>query len=149
MRRLALALVLLFSLTACRPPAEVEVADAWARDTVGRTANAAVFMTITSPSADRLIAASAPVASKVDLMTMKTAEGAMAMIYLEDIAIPANEPVSLDPGGLHVWLADLSEPLKAGQTFPLVLEFEKAGEQRVEVSVIAPAAAPPMSAMGM
>ena len=149
MRRLVLALALLSSATACQPPAEVEVADAWARDTVGRTANAAVFMTITSPAPDRLIAASTPVAGKVDLMTMETAEGAMAMTYLENIAIPADEPVSLDPSGLHVWLADLNEPLKAGQTFPLVLEFEKAGEQRVEVSVIAPNAVPPMSAMGM
>ena len=48
-----------------------------------------------------------------------------------------------------MWLADLREPLMAGQTFPLVLEFEKAGKQRVEVMVIAPAAAPPTSAMGM
>ena len=32
---------------------------------------------------------------------------------------------------------------EAGQSFPLVLEFEKAGELRVEVAVIAPAAAAP------
>ena len=67
----------------------------------------------------------------------------MAMTYLDAISIPAGAPVSLDPAGLHVWLADLRAPLEAGQSFPLVLEFEKAGELRVEVAVIAPAAAAP------
>lgn len=38
-------------------------------------------------------------------------------------------------------------PPPAGQTFPLVLEFEKAGEQRVEVSVVAPGAPLPMPEM--
>jgi copper(I)-binding protein len=106
-------------------------------------------MTITSPTADRLVGASTHVANKTDLMTMETEGATMAMTYLEDIKIPANQLVSLDPSGLHVWLTELNEPLKAGQTFPLVLEFEKAGEQRVDVSVVAPAAAAPMSGMEM
>jgi copper(I)-binding protein len=80
-------------------------------------------------------------------MTMEGGGSAMAMTYLEAIDIPANEPVSLNPSGLHVWLAGLNRPLRAGETFPLFLRFEKAGERRVIVSVIAPAAAPPMSGM--
>jgi copper(I)-binding protein len=148
-RRSAFALFLVAALAACERPAPLKVGDAWTRDTVGRTANAAVFMTITSPTADRLVGASTPVANKTDLMTMETEGATMAMTYLEDIKIPANQLVSLDPSGLHVWLTELNEPLKAGQTFPLVLEFEKAGEQRVDVSVVAPAAAAPMSGMEM
>ena len=81
-------------------------------------------------------------------MTMETNAGAMSMEYLDAIDLPAGEAVRLDPSGLHVWLADLNQPLKSGQTFPLVLEFEKAGEQRVVVSVIAPAAPPPIQAPG-
>ena len=143
MRRQGLALILLLPLAACEAPAGVQVENAWTRDTVGGTGSAAVFMTITSPGADRLVGAATPVANKTDLMTMKTDGGAMAMAYLEAIEIPAGEPVTLDSSGLHVWLADLNQPLTAGQTFPLLLEFEKAGEQRVVVSVIAPAAPPP------
>ena len=147
MKSWALALVVSLPLAACGQPAEVVVADAWARDSVGRTASAAVFMTITSPSADRLVGASTQVANKIDLMTMATGGGAMAMTYVDAIKIPAGETVTLDPSGLHVWLEDLKQPLRAGQTFPLVLEFERAGERRVSVSVIDPAAAPPMSEM--
>lgn len=144
-----LSLVLVFPPAACKQPAALEVNDVWTRDSVGSTANAAVFMTIASGTPDRLIAASTPVANRTDLMTMVGDGDAMGMEYVEAIDIPADEPVSLDPRGLHVWLDDLDQPLTAGQTFPLVLTFEKAGERRVVVSVIAPAAVPPMSGMGM
>ncbi len=146
MRRSAFALFLLLPIAACQQATPLEVKDAWTRDTVGRTANAAVFMTITSPTADRLISASAPVAKKTDLMTMTMTGGAMGMDYVKGIDIPAGKPVSLDPSGLHVWLADLNQPLKAGRTIQVVLNFEKAGERRIVVSILDPAAAPPKSA---
>ena len=145
----ALVLFLSLAIGACGQPAPLEVGDAWTRDTVGRTASAAVFMTIGSPTRDRLIAASTPVAKKTDLMTMESGSGAMAMKYLEAIDVPAGTPVRLDHSGLHVWLADLDQPLRAGQSFPLLLRFEKAGERRVPGAVIAPAAPPPAPSMRM
>jgi copper(I)-binding protein len=148
-QRLAFTLLLLLSMAGCGQPAPLEVTDVWTRDTVGGTANAAVFMTIASPTADRLVAATTPIASKTDLMTMAGGSGAMEMRYVEAIAIPAGKPVSLNAGGLHVWLAGLTRPLEAGQSFPLVLEFEKAGRREVTVPVIPPAAAPPMAGMDM
>jgi copper(I)-binding protein len=147
--RFLLPLLLVPLTGACERPAPLEVNEVWARDSVGSVANAAVFMTITSPAPDRLIAASTPVAKKTDLMTMEGEGGAMVMKYLDAIDIPADEPVSLNPSGLHVWLANLNGPLRAGQTFPLTLEFETAGRREVTVSIIEPAAAAPMSAMEM
>lgn len=82
-------------------------------------------------------------------MTMKGGTGAMEMDYVQAIGIPAGAPVSLNPAGLHVWLDGLEKPLKAGETFPLTLRFEKAGARQVTVNVIKPADAPPMSAMSM
>ena len=142
MKWLAIALCAA-AVTSCARPATIDVKNVWARDTVGGTANAAVFMTITAPSADRLVAASTPAAKKTDLMTMAGGSGAMEMTYVKDVDLRAGTPVSLNPMGLHVWLADLTQPLKAGQSFPLTLKFEKAGERQVTVSVIEPAATPP------
>lgn len=136
--------LMLFALASCARPASLEVRDPWTRDTVGKVANAAVFMTISSPRADRLISASTPVARKTDLMTMGRGN-VMAMTYVQGIDIPVNTPVRLDPSGLHVWLAQLNQPLKAGQTFPLDLKFAKAGKRRVTVTIIGPADAPPGS----
>lgn len=144
MKHLAWALAVALPLAACgQKPGAVEVKDAWARDSIGRTTNAAVFMTVTSPQKDRLVGASTNVAKETDLMTMETGDDAMGMAYVKAIDLPAGKPVSLDPTGLHVWLADLKQPLRAGETFPLTLTFEKSGEQRVKVSVIAPTARPP------
>src|SRR5688572_16988893 len=138
------ALLCPFAIASCAEPARVEVEDAWARDTIGGTASAAVFMTIRSPTPDRLLGASTPVAKQVDLMTMTGDSEAMAMEYLDAIDIPAGQPVFLDPAGLHVWLAELHGPLRNGTSFPLVLQFEKAGTKEVRVAIISPAAAPPM-----
>lgn len=149
MRSLAFALMLSLAAAACTQPASIDVQDAWARETVASATNAAVYMTITASTPDRLVGASTPVAAKTDLMTMEGGNGAMGMKYLKAIDIPANRPVRLDSGGLHVWLADLKQPLKAGQRFPLTLWFEKAGERQVSVAIVEPAAAPPMSDMRM
>ena len=137
--------LLLFVLASCSQQASLEVKDAWTRDTVGSVANAAVFLTISSPIAERLVSASTPVARKTDLMTMGRGGDVMNMKYVQGIDIPAKTLVRLDPTGLHVWLAQLNQPLKAGQTFPLDLKFEKAGQRQITVTVIKPADAPPKS----
>lgn len=143
--RSAAALFLLAPLAACQQTAPLEVKDVWTRDTVGRTANAAIYMTITSPIPDRLIGASAQVARKTDLMTVESGAGMMGMKYVDAIDIPAGKPISLNPAGLHVWLAELRAPLKAGQSFEIVLAFEKGGDRSVAVSVIGAAETPPSS----
>ena len=149
MMKSAFALLLATTLAACGQPAQVEIADPWTRDTIGGTANAALFMTITSPAADRLVAASTPAAARTDLMTMESGAGGMTMSYVEAIDLPAGQPVSLAPTGLHVWLEDLHQPLKAGETVPLTLTFENAGDRQVEVPVLAPAAPAPTPEMAM
>jgi hypothetical protein len=45
----------------------------------------------------------------------------------------AGAKVELKPGGYHVMLMELKQPLKNGDRFPLTLTFEKAG--KIEVSV--------------
>ena len=143
MRRLAFVLPPLFMLLSCAQSAKLEVKDAWTRDTIGRTADAAIFMTIISERPDRLVGASTPVAKKTDLMTMKGGSAAMEMTYVQGVDLPANHAVRLNSSGPHVWLADLKQPLKAGQSFPLTLSFEKAGRRQILVSVVNPGAEGP------
>lgn len=67
-----------------------------------------------------------------DLASM--AEG-MTMQPVSAIDVPAGETVVLEPGGYHVMLLELVEPLEEGQTFDLTLTFEQAGEITVPVEV--------------
>ena len=124
---------------------ELEVKDAWARATPSKATTGAVYLSIMSPIPDRLISASAPVANKVDLMTIDSRGGMMKMRYVDAIDVPANKAVVLNPDGLHVWLAGLKQPLKAGNSFPLTLTFEKAGQREVIVSVLQAGARGPMN----
>ncbi len=61
--------------------------------------------------------------------------GMMQMRPIEAIDLPAGTTVELKPGGLHIMLIDLVEPLKDGQQIELTLTFEKAGKKVVTVPV--------------
>lgn len=145
MKRFVFSAFAVLAAASCARPAPPDITDAWARDTVGGKATAAVFMTIRSTTPDRLIDASAAIADKSDLMTMSSDGATMQMKYVKQIEIPANVPFKLNAAGPHIWLSGLRGPLKAGQKFPLFLTFENAGQRQLVVSVIKAAGPPPRS----
>ena len=59
----------------------------------------------------------------------------MKMRPLAAIDIPAEQTVTLSPGGMHLMLLGLAQPLREGQTFPLTLSFEHAGPRQVTVAI--------------
>ena len=59
----------------------------------------------------------------------------MKMRPITGLDIPAGQPVTLQPGGDHLMLMGLNQPLHEGQSFPLTLDFEKAGPRTVTVTV--------------
>ncbi|MDJ0769060.1 MAG: copper chaperone PCu(A)C [Ilumatobacter sp.] len=62
--------------------------------------------------------------------------GAMRMQEMTDgLPLTADETVSLEPGGYHVMLIDLVEPLELGDEIELTLEFAEAGETTLTVEV--------------
>ena len=130
----------------------VEVTDAWARATPGKAENGAAYLTIASPTADRLTGLTTPVAKAAELhmMTMEgTRDGAMMRMHpLAGVDLPAGQKVTLKPGGAHIMLVGLKEPLRPGQSFPLTLHFEKAGTSEVTVTVEKAGAAAKTGAMG-
>lgn len=145
----SLVLVSGFMLTAAVASAQtgqLAVDNAWARATPGKSDIGAAYVTIHSPTADRLVAASTPVAKKAELHTMEMSGMVMKMRPISSIDIPAGQSVSLAPGGMHIMLMGLNQPLKAGQSFPLSLTFAKAGTRTVNVAVEKVGASGPMPA---
>jgi copper(I)-binding protein len=61
--------------------------------------------------------------------------GTMTMRAVESIEVAAGEDVTLEPGGYHVMLLGLVEPLATGDTFDIDLEFENAGTVTVTAEV--------------
>jgi copper(I)-binding protein len=133
---LGAALILLLAAAgAVAQTADIQIKDAWARATPGAAQTAAAYVTIVSAAGDRLTAASTPVAQKAELHTMTMDGSVMKMRQVDDIDLPAGKTVTLKPGGYHIMLTGLTQPLTEGQTFPLTLTFEKAGTREVTVAV--------------
>jgi len=51
------------------------------------------------------------------------------------LAIPSGRDIVLGPGGYHIMLQVLARPLAARDSFPLVLHFQRAGDETVDVEV--------------
>jgi len=134
-----LSLALPLSAAAEEHPEGMHVHDVYARSNGQEGGSGAVFFMIHNNTAtdDRLVAASAPVAQKVELHThVESADGVMQMVQIEGgIALPGGEMHELARGGDHVMLLGLTQVLKDGDTFPLTLTFEQAGEVTVEAVV--------------
>jgi len=110
----------------------------YARATVANQPSGGAYLTIENKgkAADRLIAASSPVAKKVEIHTMSMEGDVMKMREVGGIDLKPAAKVEMKPGdGYHLMLLGLQKPLKAGEKFPLTLTFEKAGKTEVSVVV--------------
>jgi copper(I)-binding protein len=112
----------------------------FARATVpGQTAGGGYLSIDNKGGDDRLLSASAAVARSVELHSMTMDGNVMRMRQLDAIALPAGKKTELKPGGLHIMFIGLKAPLGEGDTFPMTLRFEKAGEVTLTVNVEAAA----------
>jgi len=117
--------------------ADVNVSGAWARATMPGQKVAGVYMTITSAAPARLVAVETPAARVAEIHEMRHEDGVMKMRRLDGLALPAGEPVALAPGGFHIMLLDIKQPLAAGQEIALTLVVD-AGGTRQSILVKAP-----------
>ena len=126
--------------------AQTTVTDPWVRGTVAQQKATGMFLQVTSAQGGRLLSASSPVAGVVEIHEMKMDGNVMRMRAVTEVALPAGQSVEFKPGGYHVMLMDLKQPLKAGDTVPVTLVVEGADKKRetieVKAAVRAMAAAP-------
>ena len=121
----------------------LRISNPFARATPPGAKVAGAFMTIRNQGteADRLVSASSPIAGLVEIHEMAMEGGMMKMRALKGIDLKPGATVELQPGGYHVMLEDLKQPLKQGEQIPVTLTFEKAGVLEIKVNVEAMGAA--------
>lgn len=126
----------------------VSVSQPWARATAPSARNGGAFMVVTNGGAepDRIVSAQTPVAEKAELHTHAMDNGVMKMRPVDAIELAPGEPAVLRPGGLHVMLLGLKQPLTQGSRFPITLTFAKAPPVTVDVPVLGAAAMGPEGA---
>src|SRR5690242_20859947 len=131
---------------------DLVISQAWGRATPGGAKTGGGYLTIqnkgTAP--DKLIGASTDIAGKVEVHEMAMNDGVMKMRPLENgLAIEPGKTVKLAPGGNHLMMMDLKNPLKQGEKLPVTLQFEKAGKVTVTLDVEGVGAKGPEGAGGM
>jgi copper(I)-binding protein len=129
--------VALGSHTLAAEEAMITVKNSWARESPPTVTNGAVYMTLINHGneADYLIGASGDVAATIELHHHVLENNMMKMRQTDSVEISPNKPTVLKPGALHIMLIGLQQPLAAGQTFPLTLQFEKTSNITVDVTV--------------
>lgn len=117
---------------------DIEIIDPYARASRPGAPTGAIFMSIQNAGtiADRLVAAKSPAAAVVQIHTHIEESGIMKMREVEaGIPVPAGGTHTLSRGGDHVMLMGVTQDLVDGETVPLTLVFEIAGEVVIAVPV--------------
>ncbi len=122
------------------PENGISIEQAWARP--GRLNGVtAVYLDLLNGSSvpDTLVQLSSPVAGLVELHeTFDRGEGMMGMRQVEVPVFPERGVTEMKPGGLHIMLMQLNQPLNEGEVVSVTLQFALAGEITVTAPVRSP-----------
>lgn len=138
---LLVMVIMIFLLAACSSSGDgIKVEGAWGRVSPMNAENGAFYMQLVNESSedDALLRATTDLCGTVELHeSYMSEEGMMAMRPVEggNIPVPAGETIELKVGGLHVMCLGVTNGFEAGQTVPVTLVFEKAGEIQVDVEI--------------
>jgi len=137
-RRSVIALAIAAALAGLPAVAgELAIANAWSRSTPPVAKVGVVYFTLRNDTkkSDRLLKLSTPVATKVEVHRTEVLDGIAKMREVAVLHVEAGQVLEFQPGGLHVMLMGLKQPLVAGTAFDLELLFEVAGPRKVRVDV--------------
>lgn len=141
---LAALLLLALALVAGRVEAQgsaPQVVDAWVRLPAAPGRPGAGYFTLTGgAAAERLVAASSPLAERIELHATVTEGGVSRMVALPGIDLPAGGELRFVPRGNHLMLYGLKPEAERG--VPLTLRFASGRTLAVTARAVAPSALP-------
>lgn len=117
---------------------DLTIEHAWSKVTIGADRPGVFYVSISNAGAadDALVGISTPAAGMPMLHETVVKDGIASMPHAMSIPVPAGQSVQLAPGGFHGMLMGLTAALKEGDSFPVTLSFEKAGDVTVNVDVL-------------
>jgi copper(I)-binding protein len=129
---------------------DLKIDHPWARPTTSTRQPGGGFFAIenTGEVDQRLLEVRAEgFAEAIEIHTIIEEDGIFRMRRMPDgLVIPAGETVTLEPGGMHLMMFGLVEPLAEGMTPSITLVFEELGELSVNLTVEYPALEEPADA---
>ena len=129
---LRLPIALLFLATPAL--AEVTITDARLVAAFPNAKAGALYLTLKSDAGDMMIGVHADDAMAMLHETVED-DGVMRMEHVGEIAVQADEPLVMEPGGLHVMMMGLTPEMLEAETVEVRLIFREQGEVPVEARV--------------
>jgi copper(I)-binding protein len=134
---IAAALLALGPLTAAQADSmSLMASGAWSRPTASAAMAGVVYLTVTDNGMPTtLVRITTPIAAQAEMHQSLEQNGMMEMLPVTSLPIAPGKPITFSPGGYHIMLTGLTQPLTAGQTFPVTLTFADGGTVTTTVSV--------------
>jgi copper(I)-binding protein len=131
----AVGLSLFASATLAQQPSLI-AENAWIRVTPG-VDMAAAYLTLRNMTehAATVTGVESPVASHAMIHETTTQGGQSRMRPHEQLTVPPRSTVKFEPGGLHIMLHELKQPLTVGQSVPITLHLSGGAVLQVNAAV--------------
>ena len=133
---LSAAALMFAAYCAVAQPAAVVAQDAWVRVTPGSDV-AAAYLTLrnTGSKPVTIVEVESPAASMTMIHETTMQNGVSRMRPHESLVIAPGKTVKFEPGGLHIMLHGLTQPLAPGKTVPLKLRLSDGTSLEVVATV--------------
>jgi copper(I)-binding protein len=131
----ALCLIWCVSLSGYACAGQISVTNAWTRAGAPGQKVAAIYFDILSAVDAKLVAVDTDAAQVAEFHVMTVKNGTMRMRSVPAVDLPEGVTVSLKPGGVHVMLFDLNNPLRAGERIPVRLLVEDVNGRKTKLKI--------------
>ena len=125
--------IALLSGTAYADAVQINIADAKIATSMGNHKVGSAYLTISNPGQTPITLqnVTSPLADRVEIHTHVQKGEMMAMEKLDKLEIAAGTKAEFKPGGLHLMLFGLKEPVDEDAEVPLLLDFGNGMEMQV------------------
>jgi len=118
---------------------QIEVKNAWARPTIGSGRISAAYFQLRNSTKEVLSLTGIELAiGNAEIHESLIENGVMRMRSRDEINIAPGESVDFVPGGLHVMLMNLKQPLELEKTFTMILKTKDDRTIPVTVKILKP-----------
>lgn len=135
---LSIWMLLVIVTAGCRGADDLEITGAWVRATPPNRDVTAAYLVISNRSDQprELRSVETPAAAYTELHAMRQVDDMMEMEKIEGVVVPPQGAAVLEPGGNHIMLFGVSNPLAEGEEVTLTLRFDDQSARTVTAEVL-------------
>ena len=140
MKKILLGVIALFAVqfNVNADEGDIVITNEWARPILvaGRPGSAYLHIENKGDVADKLLAVTSTISSRLEIHEHIMKDGVMKMSQVDHILIEAGNNVELKPGGYHIMIFETSSQYEVGDQIDLTFGFEKSGSITKIVNVM-------------